>query len=91
MKRILIYASPLYLLGYKRGINDYDYQYEKRKDYMNNTYLYSTRIGIGIFGGLCYVNPFLMPLFIRKEIYRLEVYMRELEEEKKSDYYNKLF
>jgi hypothetical protein len=91
IKRIIIYATPLYLLGYRRGINDYDYQYKKDKDYMDITYLYSRRIGVGIFGGLCYMNPFFMPIFIIKEIYRLEVHMRELEEEKKSDYYNRLF
>ncbi len=90
MKRFFIYASPFSLLGFKRGIEDYDYTH-KNKHFTNNTYLYSRRTAIGIIGMVFYVNPFTMPLFICKEIYRLEANIRELEEEKKSDFYNRLF
>jgi hypothetical protein len=89
-KKYLIYTTPLSILGFKRGIDNYDYMYKKNKDLLNNTYLYSTKTGVGIFVALCYINPFFLPFILCKEIYRLEVNIRNLEEEKKSDYYNRL-
>lgn len=76
-------------LGFIRGLNHYDYKHNKyNKD---NLYLYSGRIGIGLFGFICYANPFFMPIFFTKEIYRCEVKLRNLEQEKNSDNYNELF
>ena len=37
-----------------------------------------------------YLNPFLLPIFIYKELYRLEVNIRGLDEEKKERKYNGL-
>jgi len=37
-----------------------------------------------------YANPVLLPLTIHKEFYRLEINARNLENEKKSSYYNEL-
>lgn len=38
-----------------------------------------------------YANPLLFPITASKEIYRLEVNLRNLENEKKTDYYNNLW
>ena len=93
MKKHIIYGS-LYaswsIIGFKRGIDDYDYSYNKKQFDKNNTYLYSSKIGLGLCGLILYMNPFLIPLFMSKEIYRLEVNMRGLEKDKKSDFYNRL-
>ena len=45
-------------------------------------------MGIGLFGSLLYVNPLLFPLIIKKELYRLEVNIRGLDEEKDKKHYN---
>jgi len=81
------------LLGFNRGINEYNYYNEK----YNNTNkenpkpdMYTSRIPYGLLGVFFYINPFLAPINLYKEIYRLEVNIRGLESEKKSDYYNKL-
>lgn len=79
-------------LGFARGMQEHDYTYAKRNRYTENkgTYLYSSRIGNGIVGLFLYAFPILPFIIIPKEIYRLEVVLRGLEEEKKSDYYNRL-
>jgi hypothetical protein len=76
-------------LGFVRGLNAYDYDYKKYPTH-DNSYLYSKK---GLFGiaGLClYINPILIWLTIPKEIYRLEINLRDLEDEKKGDFYNQL-
>ena len=78
-------------LGFYRGINEYDYKYEKNKKMgRNKTYLYSGKITGGLFGCLFYLNPFLSIFTISKEIYRLEVNLRGMEYEKTTDRYNEL-
>jgi hypothetical protein len=75
-------------LGFIRGVNSYKYNnniYDK-----NETFIYSTSILHGIFGLALYGNPILLPFFIHKEIYRLETDLRNLENEKKSSYYNNI-
>jgi hypothetical protein len=52
--------------------------------------LYTNKITYGFMGTLFYINPFLVPIKLYKELYRLEVNIRGLESEKKSDYYNEL-
>jgi hypothetical protein len=75
------------LLGFKRGIESYDYNYRSKESYM-----YSSRIFYGFVGGALYLNPLLLiVIFIPKEIYRAEVYIRNLEKEKETDYYNEIF
>jgi len=70
-------------IGFIRGMNDYKYQ--------KNTYLYSDLIFTGLLGLIIYANPTSLPFMMYKEIYRLEVNLRNLEDEKKKDFYNKLF
>lgn len=75
-------------LGFFRGINSYKYshnKYEKKEEY-----LYLNLFGNGFFGAIIYANPFCLPLTLYKEIYRLEVATRNLENEKNSSFYNNL-
>ena len=53
-------------------------------------YLYINSVCYGIYGIGLYINPFLLPLLLHKEIYRLEVNLRNLENEKNTKYYNNL-
>lgn len=52
------------LLGFTRGINKYDNDYNDEKSNMvskkNNSYLYSTKIMYGLLGSFIYMNPFLL-------------------------------
>ena len=84
---ILCYSSWCGL-GFIRGINSYNYnhnKYGKKEDY-----LYLNSVCYGLSGIALYINPFLLPFLVHKEIYRLEVNVRNLENEKTTDYYNNL-
>ncbi len=75
-------------LGFIRGVNSHNFTYNNLKT--NEPYLYSDSICNGFYGIFIYANPFFVPVLLYKEAYRLEVKMRNLENEKKSSYYNKL-
>lgn len=93
-KKIIFYIGGVVswtMLGFKRGMNDYDYTLKCSKEHNSKkTYLYTTRIIYGFAGTFFYINPiFFIPLMY-KEIYRLEVNLRGLENEKNSVFYNSL-
>ena len=77
-------------VGFNRGIEEYDYKH-KYNEYYKKKYLHTDRFCSGFFVSILYVNPAFLPFIIYKEIYRLEVNYRGLEDEKNSDYYNKIF
>ena len=74
------------VLGFNRGL--YEYEYDHKHNHKN--YFYTDKIFNGLMGLFLYVNPGLLPFAIYKEIYRLEINLRGLEEEKKTEYYNKI-
>ena len=74
------------LLGFYRGQNSYDYNFS----YIE-TYLYSKRITHGICGMMMYACPIFIAITLPKELFRLEVNIRNLENEKTQDNYNNLF
>ena len=84
---IIIYSNWCGL-GFIRGINSY--KYDKNKYYEKEPYLYTSSIIHGLFGLLMYGFPVLLPIILHKELYRLEINTRNLENEKKSRYYNDL-
>ena len=93
-QKFILFASCWSLLGFKRGMDSYDYSHKERCNSefkSNKSYLYSSKICYGLYGWILYVNPIFLGITIPKEIYRFEVYMRNMEEEKKSDYYNELW
>jgi hypothetical protein len=77
------------LLGFKRGLHSYDYKYTK--SIHKEPYLYISKGQQGFWGLFLYINPLLLPINMYKEMYRFEVNLRGLEEEKKTDYYNTIF
>ena len=92
-KNIVLFAAGTSwgLLGFTRGLNSYDYNYTKCKSIHKETYLYISKGQQGLLGIFLYTNPVLLPFILYKEMYRLEVNVRGLEEEKKTDYYNTIF
>lgn len=84
-------------LGFYRGVNHYNYFYKKDlkdyeqiyKYYNKPNYFYYKCFGFGLLGSLMYASPIIMFVVFPKEIYRLEVNVRNLNEEKeKDDFYS---
>lgn len=75
-------------LGFVRGIQSHNYDHNKY--YSDKPIMHIDSISHGIMGTLFYANPALFPIFIYKEIYRLEVNIRKLKDEKNTSKYNNL-
>ena len=95
---LVIITSSWTALGFYRGIIHHDYMYPKKKDTNKEPYLYSKElsyqlnriVGGGLYGIFIYINPFIILSTLPRELYRLEVDIRGLEDEKKTDDYNRL-
>ena len=75
-------------LGFYRGMKSYKYKLDNNEYKKNKNYLYSDSIIYGFYGVILYMNPPMFPFTIYKELYRLEVNLRNLEDEKKTEYYH---
>ena len=75
------------MLGFKRGVDSYFYCYSNQ----NNVPLYLNGFFWGIGGTMAYVFPPLIFFSMYREMYRLEVNIRGLENEKNTEYYNTVF
>ena len=73
------------LYGYNRGIIEYNYRHRD-----NIPVLYTPKLAYGFWGTFVYLNPALLFVVIPKELYRLEVNIRNLQDEKKTRFYNEL-
>jgi len=95
---IIMYGS-WGLLGSYRGIKYYNFRHEEEmkyylKDTKNNKKpqdFYSSKITVAALWTVIYILPFCCILPATKEIKRLEIYLRGLEEEKKKPEYYNLF
>jgi len=86
-----IFAIGLCSLGFYRGVNAYSYRYKKINKYEESpVYLYTSAYLYGFYGSIIYITPFLWPIILPKEIYRLEINLRGIDSEKGGDYYNEL-
>jgi hypothetical protein len=90
MKHFKTIYVPLYTawasIGFMRGINAYKYKVKDEKD----EYFHTSSIIYGCYGLILYTNPPTAVLMLCKEMYRLEVNIRNMENEKKSGFYNYL-
>lgn len=82
-----LYVYSMGSLGLYRGINAGIYHYNK-KDVSN--IMYTHLLEYGLFGIIVYINPCMLPITLCKELYRLEVNIRQLDHLKYSNYYNRL-
>lgn len=93
-KRIIVLIPILGwpALGFKRGVDSYNYHYSNNRLYRHSEKmkypLYLDKLAWGVAGTFWYLNPLGLFLGLYKEVYRLEVNLRGLEDEKKTDYYN---
>jgi hypothetical protein len=99
-KTLPIALSCSGVLGFYRGTQEYKYNYNKSmkryedyikkypedKDYKKPYYFYINNIMYGLAGTFFYINPFSFPIMIGRELYRLEVNMRDESDELKHDY-----
>jgi hypothetical protein len=56
----------------------------------NEPYIYLNLIINGFSGMITYANPIVLPITIYKELYRLEINVRNLENKKNTNYYNSI-
>ena len=81
-------------LGFKRGVDSYNYHYSNNRLYRHSekmkSPLYLDKLAWGIGGTLWYSNPVSGFFGLYKEVYRLAVNLRGLEDEKKTAYYNEV-
>ena len=89
---IAVWVWPV--LGFNRGLNSYNYNYEQNKLYRHGKQIknpfYLDKLAWGIGSAIAYLNPCTGLIVLYKEVYRLEVNLRGLEDEKKTDYYNEV-
>jgi len=82
------------VLGFKRGVDSYNYHYSNNRLYRHSEKkkypLYIDKSVWGVGGMLWYLNPVGLVFGLYKEVYRLEVNLRGLEDEKKTAYYNEV-
>ena len=71
-------------LGFKRGLDSYDHP-------KPSLYFYKNKIIHGVIGSIFYINPIMLFFTINKELYRIEVNLRNLEEEKQKNSYYDIF
>ena len=91
-RSLLLTISGWSVLGLYRGLNSYDYNYSRNRLYKNSLVgpFYIDKVGWGFVGTMLYLNPCTFFFALYKEVYRLEVNLRGLEDEKKTDYYNEI-
>lgn len=99
-KRQRITCNALYIawgaLGFYRGAHSYEYRRIKHIMYRNPVEkitparIYTHKIFTGMLGVFIYMCPFFFVVTLPKEIYRFEVNVLNIEDEKKTDYYNEL-
>lgn len=84
-------------LGFYRGCKLYNWDYkedcilynkeENKKYYKKPQYFFSSCAAYGLTGIIFYANPFFLVITFSKEIYRAEVNIRGLNEEKEKRHY----
>lgn len=97
---LLRIAIPMWAsFGFYRGVDlqnayykmEYEFYERNKQDNVEPKYFYSRAIKTGLVGFLCYINPITLPFVLSKEMYRLEVNMRNLKGEKEKYEYKRLF
>jgi hypothetical protein len=95
--KLYVFGSGWLFLGFYRGTQEYNFkyknkliEYEKNKIPRKPIFFYNECFINGILGSFIYIFPIFIYKIIPKELYRLEVCIRNIEHEKNSRYYNEL-
>lgn len=85
-KSLLIFGvSSWAALGFYRGTVDYEYN-----RLYNEPAMYTNMVVRGLHGSMLYLFPVTISIMMYKELYRLEINLRNIASEKYGDFYNKL-
>lgn len=84
--KTITWVSIMSGLGFIRGIQYYQHAYTRGLPVEQT--IYTSMIPYGAYGIILYVNPVIFPWIFIKELYRFEVYIRNLKDEKNTDFYN---
>ena len=98
MKKVgmAVSATTLASLGFYRGTQEYGYTINRINERawgehdMKENYMYSDAIMKGCVGTFLYINPVTLPMALYKEIYRAEIYLRDIEVKTNDDYYYRI-
>ena len=85
-------ATPL---GFYRGVQSYHWERSlsvasQQPQQPGQEYLYTVAAGHGLMGSLVYLCPLMVVQNVAKELHRLEVNLRGMENLKHTRYYNEL-
>uniref|UniRef100_A0A6C0CW87 Uncharacterized protein n=1 Tax=viral metagenome TaxID=1070528 RepID=A0A6C0CW87_9ZZZZ len=76
---------------YKKDIIKYpSIDFYEPKEPLKPNYFYLSSFSHGIFGSWLYICPITMPVCFVKELYRIEINLRSVNDEKNTAFYNKL-
>lgn len=98
MKKVglAVSATTLASLGFYRGTQEYGHMINRKNERawgkydVKEIYMYSDAIMQGCVGTFLYINPITLPMALYKELYRAEIYFRDIEVKTNDDYYYKL-
>jgi hypothetical protein len=65
--------------------------FSEPKPPMKPNHFYITRIMYGFYGAIVYAIPFTGAVCLMKEIYRIEINLRNFDDEKKTKFYNTIY
>ena len=92
------YEDKIDMDSYNSKLNQYNIDKEKYHNTtytatipIKPTYFYITSILYGVYGFGAYIFPFTLPACFMKEIYRIEINLRNINDEKKTKFYNTVY
>ena len=92
------YEDKIDMDSYNSKLNQYNIDKEKYHNTtytatipIKPTYFYITSILYGVYGSSTYIFPLTSPACFMKEIYRIEINLRSINDEKKTKFYNTVY
>lgn len=82
-RKLLYYFGSTFAYGFYRG-STFTHRLRKEED---DIILLSDRISNGFVVGICYANPVLQPIYLSNLMNRIELKIRNKENEKEKPYY----
>lgn len=98
MKKIGFACSATFFasFGFYRGTQEYGNSINHHNELawgkhdIKRRYMYVDAIGNGFIGSFLYLNPVLLPMILYKELYRTELFLRDIEVKTSDTYYYRI-
>jgi hypothetical protein len=84
-RKLLYYFGSTFAYGFYRG-STFTHRLTLREEEKSEIFL-SDRINNGFIVGICYANPLLQPMFLSNLMNRIEIKVKNRENEKEKPYY----